>query len=315
LQRHYDKAKYADDPKVNLVGHSMGGLIIAGYLERYGKKAKVNRVITLATPFRGSFEAVIKVTTGTANLGTSAPSSREREAARITPALYHLLPAFERGILPEDEPGDALFDPANWQPTVLSSIEEFVRNKGLLRKTPKPKQRAADLFAAMLKTAQEHRQRVERFKLSSASLSSKDWLAVVGVDCVTRVRLRIARDGQAARFDLSSSDRDNQWHRAEPDLRRMTGDGTVPFEGAMAPFLPEESLVCVSPDDFGYWEIQDKLLAKAAGFHGILPNMNMIHRLAVRFLTGAKDRYGNTWGRRVPGVSAWQPPLDLREKA
>ncbi|MGB8274955.1 MAG: alpha/beta hydrolase, partial [Alphaproteobacteria bacterium] len=73
LLRHYDRDGYATEPKVNLVGHSMGGLVIAGYLERTGRNAKVAKVATLATPFRGSFEAVIKVTTGTGNLGTEAP--------------------------------------------------------------------------------------------------------------------------------------------------------------------------------------------------------------------------------------------------
>ena len=84
LLKHYDSEDYGADPKVNLVGHSMGGLIIAGYLQARGADKLVHKVATLATPFQGSFEAVIKVTTGTADLGESAPSSREREAARLT---------------------------------------------------------------------------------------------------------------------------------------------------------------------------------------------------------------------------------------
>ena len=98
LLKHYHRDKYQDNPKVNFFGHSMGGLVIAGYLEREGSKAPVHKVVTLATPFQGSFEAVIKVATGTANLGTTPPSSREREAARLTPALYHLIPNFSHGI-------------------------------------------------------------------------------------------------------------------------------------------------------------------------------------------------------------------------
>jgi len=38
LLAHYHKAGYADDPKVNLIGHSMGGLIIAEYLIQTGGK-------------------------------------------------------------------------------------------------------------------------------------------------------------------------------------------------------------------------------------------------------------------------------------
>jgi hypothetical protein len=68
--------------------------------------------------------------------------------------------------------------------------------------------------------------------------------------------------------------------------------------------------VCVTPDDFGYWEIQDKLTTTIAGFHGILPNMDMLHRLIVAFLTDRKDKHGNIWGKRAPGVApgAWKPP-------
>ena len=50
LIRHYADAGYMNDPKVNLVGHSMGGLIITGYLAKKGKKARVAKVATLATP-------------------------------------------------------------------------------------------------------------------------------------------------------------------------------------------------------------------------------------------------------------------------
>ena len=81
LLRHYHAVGYtARRGQVDLVGHSMGGLVIAGYLQRTAGK-RVRRVATLGTPFRGSFEAALKVVTGQGELpGESA--SREREAAR-----------------------------------------------------------------------------------------------------------------------------------------------------------------------------------------------------------------------------------------
>lgn len=313
LLRHYHKAGYGESPRVNLVGHSMGGLLITGYLERKGSKAPVHKVATLATPFQGSFEAVIQVTTGTAALGTSAPSSREREAARLTPALYHLLPSFKQGI--EVDPGlpDSLFDPGAWQPSVISSIEEFIRLRGLPTKQRKGDAKA--LFEGLLAQARNHRDRIDRFTLTKAGLKPEDWLAVVGVDAETRYRLKIVKRGGAPDFHLASSDRDNLWSKEKDPLkRRMTGDGTVPFEGAIPLFLKEENLVCVTPDDYGYWEIQDRAFSKLAGFHGILPNMDMIHRLLVRFFTGRPDTHGNTWGRRVPGTQTWEPPVQMRER-
>ncbi len=313
LLKHYHKTGFAQNAKVNLVGHSMGGLVITGYLERYKNKAPVNKVVTLATPYQGSFEAVIKIITGTANLGTSAPSSREREAARVTPALYYLLPSFKDCIdITNPEIPDSLFDPGAWQPSVTDSIAEFIRTKGL--PTPNRKQKAIELFTQLLTNAKTHCERISGFKLADLGLTEKDWLAVVGVDAVTRIRIKIMERSGSPDFDLSSKDRDNKWGNKDATLSRITGDGTVPYEGAVPKFLKEENLVCVTPDDYGYWELQDRLLTKVSGFHGILPNMNMLHRLIVRFFTGRPDKHNNTWGRRPPGVKEWQPPLKLREK-
>lgn len=306
LLKHYYDAGYGDAPKVNLVGHSMGGLIVTGYLEKYGDQARVGKVATLATPFRGSFEAVIQVTTGTANLGTSAPSSREREAARVTPALYHLLPSFP-GV------GTDFFNPERWQSSVLETLEEYVRLYAVSKKDPEIQ--ARDLFTAMLAAAQIHQQGVEGFRLEKAGLAVQDWLCVVGVDSTTRVRLEVIDTPQGPYFNFKSDDRDNTWGDGkDPVQSRVTGDGTVPFEGALPDFLELENVVCVTPGDYGYWEIQDRLVTKVAGFHGILPNMDMLHRLIVRHFTGQPDTYGNTWGRPAPGVAAWQPPLPLKQK-
>jgi hypothetical protein len=117
-------------------------------------------------------------------------------------------------------------------------------------------------------------------------------------------------------FRLASADRRDGWNEGNPVARRLTGDGTIHFKGAVPAFLPYESLICVTPEDYGYWEIRDRATTEIGGFHGILPNMNMLHHLLVRFFTGAGDPIGNTWGRPPPGVapSDWRPPLALRPK-
>jgi pimeloyl-ACP methyl ester carboxylesterase len=316
LMRHYIKDGFNDIEKVNLVGHSMGGLVITGYLEKYGKDSKVSRVATLATPFKGSFEAVIKVTTGTANLGTGVPSSREREAARVMPALYHLLPTCPGLKINPSLPQTNIFDSALWQKSIYQTIEEYIRLYSI-NENP-PENQSSQLFNRLLDISRIHRQRVDNFKLESAGLNDKDWLAVVGVDTETRISLEITYSEESGPdFKFYTEDRANKWDENDNKLRIQTGDGTVPFEGAVPNFLKLENLVCITPDDFGYWEIQDKLLAKAAGFHGVLPNMNMLHRLIVRHLTGRQDLHGNTWGHGAPGVSEanWQPPLALFYKS
>ncbi len=312
LMRHYHPS-YAENPRVDLIGHSMGGLLIAGYLEKYGDRGRVGKVVSLASPFQGSFEAVIKVTTGTANLGTSPPSSRERKAARLTPSLYHLLPSFAHGIVVPDGLPKTLFDPRLWQPSILKTIAQFVHRHAVAPGDETARAaRAREIFAALLKAARAHRARLDGLDLAAAGIEAKDWLCVVGVDAVTRVGLEVVKRNGRPEFAFRSSDRDNLWETGStPKEKKLTGDGTVPFEGAVPKFLPFESLVCVTPDDYGYWELGDKAATRLGGFHGILPNMNMLHRLIVRHLTGRPDRHGNTWGRPPPGVAEpdWKPPL------
>jgi pimeloyl-ACP methyl ester carboxylesterase len=317
LLRHYARQGYAEAPRVNLVGHSMGGLIIAGYLDLRGKDARVAKVATLGTPFGGSFEAVIKVVTGTADLGPDEPRSREREAARLTPALYHLLPDF-KGALEINDPKlpASLYDPGLWQAGVLKTLEKYVQLHSV-SKTDQSQQ-AQTLFSGLLNAGKQYRSRIAALSLSKSKLRPEDWLCVAGVHSATRVRLKISNTRQGPVFDLGSDYRLDGWMKdpENPAAWRSTGDGTVPFDAALPPFLGIENVVCVTPEDYGYWEIQDRLAVQVAGFHAILPNMDMLHRLIVRHFTGDPDRLGNTWGRPAPGVSAaqWRPPMKLQIK-
>jgi pimeloyl-ACP methyl ester carboxylesterase len=317
LLRHYAKAGYAEAPKVNLVGHSMGGLVIAGYVERFGA-ARIDRVATLASPFRGSFEAMVKVTTGTADIGGSVPSSREREAARVTPALYHLVPDYDTGVEAAAGLPRSTFDPGLWQPSIVETIASYIERHAAAppRRKAELRARAEALFAGMLAAAGEHRARIEGLSLAARGLEPARWLCVIGVNAVTRARMTVERLRGKPYFSLRTADRMDEWEASDPEKRRLTGDGTVHFKGAVPAFLPYESLVCVTPADFGYWEIGDRLTTEVAGFHGILPNMDLLHRLLVRHFTGRGDPKKNTWGRPPPGVAAtdWKPPLALRAR-
>ncbi|MBF0566438.1 MAG: hypothetical protein HQK89_14505 [Nitrospirae bacterium] len=316
LLKHYYNDGYANNPKVNLLAHSMGGLIVTGYLQRMGKTSRVAKVATLATPFQGSFEAIVKISTGTSSLGGDAPSSREREFVRLCPSVYQLLPSCD-GI--NVAPGSGLpadiFNPGIWQPSILQTLKEYCRLH-----TVHPNdagEQAKTLFDNLLSTAKNHRDRINSFKLEQADLTTNDWLCVVGVDSETRVRVNVKKTGNDPDFDFSSKDMENKWgDGATPKARCLTGDGTVPFDGAIPTFLGLDNIVCVTDDDFGYWEVQDRLLAKVSGFHGILPNMDMLHRLIVRHFTGRDDTRDSTWGRRAPGVAQtkWHPPLPLKDK-
>lgn len=310
LLPHYHAAGYARRPRVNLVGHSMGGLVIAGYLAGAGA-ARVGKVATLGTPFRGSLEAVVKITTGLAELGPAPPSSRDREAARLTPALYHLVPTFRDCMIGEDERpvGSSFLAPHRWQKGVVDTLAEFLRLHG--REPARRRQQAAALLEALLGEARRHRRRLEGLDLAAAGLAPEDWLCLVGVGRETRVRVRIRPRGEYSELHLTRRDQLDEW-RDPRGRRALTGDGTVPYLGAEPAFLPVESLVCVAPEDFGRWELHDQLLAAdwAGGLHGLLPRMNLVHRLVASHFEGAVRR--GCWGRAAPTLAddaTWTPPI------
>ncbi len=294
---------FCKHPTVSLVGHSMGGLIIAGYVER-SSGLRVDKVVTLATPFQGSYEAVLRIVAGTSLLGFEAGKARERQAARLTPALYHLLPSFGGLIVDERVEADPfrLFYPDAWQPSVVKGIEKQVSDWGISDDVDVGK-----LFRAMLNEAKAHRNRISQ-------VIKNDWLAIVGVDSETRVALKVKSDNGMPQFLLRSEERRNFWNSNNERCRYDTGDGVVPLRGAIPPFLDESRIVCVIPKDFGYWEEwRDRALAGIKNLHALLPTMNMLHRLIIRFLLQKEDGYDNTWGRPLPGVEKWNPPLELQQ--
>jgi pimeloyl-ACP methyl ester carboxylesterase len=328
LLKHYAKAGYtAADGQVDLVGHSMGGLLITDYLTRHPDTHRARKVATLGTPFCGSFEAVLKIITGTADLGPGVPKSREREVARITPSLYYLLPENHRreAIQVADGLPKTLFDPALWQESVVESIAEHIR---LTAVDPPSSQagrmeQARQILSGMLDQAAQFRQRTLRFNLADAGLAPDDWLAIVGVGEETRVEMQIENRNGGPFYVLRSLGRRNGYPEPQIDAQgnvtaalHDTGDGTVPYWAASPPFLVPESLIAVSDDDFGYWELRDRALERFTNLHGLMPSMNRVIKLTAAFLKAEKGEKGRAHdgirGRRAPDVppqAKWDPPI------
>lgn len=293
-----------EDFRVDLVGHSMGGLIIADYLKRYGHKEKVRRVVSIGTPFQGAVDAVLKLIIGKGHLTGENPRDRERVAARTVPAVYQLLPSFDGAVKPEGDAPEDLFDAKTWEHSLLKSLSRYIKRH-------KARIEPEVLLRKYLATAREHRDRVNTVDLGISLPEKLDgWLAIAGVGSPTQVQIKNKRldDGSLAFKVLDDL---NEW----PDKPESTatGDGTVPFKGALPEFLAKEKIICVCPQDFSRWEIKDRILAKAAGFHGFLPAVNLVQRIVTRFFR--EDYRGHVWGWKPPTVqeNKWSPP-DWLEK-
>jgi len=294
-----------EDFRVDLVGHSMGGLIIADYLKRYGHKGKVRRVVSIGTPFQGAVDAVLKLIIGKGHLTGENPRDRERVAARTIPALYQLLPSFHRAVKGVGDAPTDLFDPKTWQDSLLKSLSRYIKRH-------KARIKARVLLRKYLSTAKKHRERVKTLDLRGSLPEKADgWLAIVGVGAPTQVQIENRRldDGSLAFRVLNDRE---EW--SDNPKSTETGDGTVPFKGALPQFLATEKIICVCPDDFSRWEIRDRMLAKTAGFHGFLPAVNLVQRLVIRFLR--EDYKGHVWGWKPPTVQKgkWLPPNWLEKR-
>ncbi len=304
LLRHYSDA---DEIKVDLVGHSMGGLVISEYLAEAGRSAGVGKVATIGTPFCGSVEAIVKVATGMSLLTGTEPREREREAARITPAVYQLFPSYAGAAIDDAGRDVDVFDYRNMQASIVASITEFVRLYSVHTKYDQRRSRAVEILKEMLAKAKAHRQKIQQMKLADSGLRGNDWLSIAGADEQTRLQLTV-RDSPRGPWFVIDEDQvlnDVQAHR--------TGDGTVALPSAIPPFLPGTRLVCVTGDDVGRLELRDRLLVQVGGLHALLPRINLVQRLVIRHLKA--DFRGRVWGRRLPGSRSWNPPIrGLQEK-
>lgn len=298
LLRHYHADAYdGKQGKVSLVGHSMGGLVIGGYLMAHGNE-RVDKIATLASPFRGSIEAIAKTAIGVGGFSIGSGGSREREAARVTPSLYHLLPSFEKAVMDASGSEADIYLPRNWQPGVIATIQSFVERYSLSGGTDGA--RATEILKGMLDQAWRHRSSLERLRLED----TRDWLCIVGVGSRTRLRVSLVPDANAQpRFEIGEPI--DEWDATAPSIR--TGDGTVPFVGARCAFIPEEEVVCVEPGDFGPFEFKDKLINQL-GFHSAIPNMNAAQRMVANHLMGRRTAPGV--GRPSPSIQPgeWSPP-------
>jgi pimeloyl-ACP methyl ester carboxylesterase len=309
LLKHYAEA---GELHVDLVGHSMGGLVICEYLAQFGREANAGKVVTIGTPWLGCIEAIVKIATGMSVLTGPEPTERERETARVTPSLYQLFPSY-RGATVDPAGRDVdIYDPSNMQTSVLESLAEFVRLYSVSTRARERAAKAREILEIMLGEARRHRQTVTRFTTGRSSVSCANWLVIVGVGQRTRLQLTIERDRRGPRFAIDDNQFVNELASENPDSLR-TGDGLVPIAAAIPPFLPAATLVCVTEGDIAFLELRDRLLTEFGGMHALLPRINLVQRLVTRHLLPGYR--GDVWGRRVPGVADWNPPIaGLAEK-
>ena len=311
LLRHYKSNR--EHLRVDLVAHSMGALVLCEYLSHNGAGARIGKVATIGAPFLGTVEALAMILTGSGNLAGPTPAENEREAARIMPAAYHMLPSYQGAVRGPASAITDLFKVDAWQKGVLESLTEYVRLHSVDAGTVAAnKTKAKMILGELLRDAWEHRERVTNLRLESTGTTPDDWLVIVGIGGRTRLATEVTLVKGEPRYSVGDELFRDYW-RDNPQSRE-TGDETVPLLGALPPFLDEGHVVAVTPRDFGFWELRDRFAAHVVSFHALLPTMNLVQRLVLRHLRS--DYHGAVWGRSIPGVKPrqWHPPFSIRPK-
>jgi len=305
---------YKDSPpdKVDIVAHSFGGLVTARYLrwcqqQRPVRPSRVRKVVTIATPFRGAVDA----------FHTMIKDLDQREAARTLPSVYGLLPYFENATVDmtkgQDPPPviDLLTDPTVWNgSSVERSLNAYCTRMGSSKSGP---DRLAELRAA----ADRQRTDLTALDVAAALGSADNWLAIVGIGNKTNVQVQVVsmQEGSAP---------DAEFAFVEDNAGDRTGDNTVPFLGAIAPFnlstgapgspTPRERLVCITQDDVSAKERLDWLgfgqLLGLASLHSFLPRMDAVQQIVFGFLRATPPKF-KAKAHPAPGVAPgavdWPP--------
>ncbi len=125
---HAVKAGNPEPERVVLIGHSMGGLVIKWYVENVLKdKAldRVEKIISIATPYRGSLKAVEGILPGARNFFGLEAQMAMRKAARTLPGIYQLLPSWKDAVVNKKtgKPVD-IFLKQSWQVNMVKKLED-----------------------------------------------------------------------------------------------------------------------------------------------------------------------------------------------
>lgn len=339
---------------VDMIGHSMGGIVIAGCVASgllgAGAGSKVRRVVTLGTPFRGASAAVAKLTTGLGTLTGREAKERERTTARLTPTTYQLLPSFNGALVDGPLEGDrsgwrylpagAIWEAGTYQASIRDTIAEHI--EATQAEVPATgggatfRDRADVLLGEMLDTARQYRALVERVDPATMlrprgtgdARHDGGWLAIVGCGEQTHIASGIRDRGHEKKqmFDFReagfSTDR---WDAREIgcDAETFTGDETVPVLGAEPPWADSwKDTVVVKRQDFArFGEIGDRVLQDKLGFHGTLPLLNLAQRWIINFLRPewsekpSLGQHGKLWGRPLPTFWRTGAGVALRQEA
>lgn len=241
------------DLKVDLIAHSMGGLV-ARYYVKYGTADVVGREPLPEPTYAGARHVDKVILIGTPNQGSMAAFRiLHRGITRplppqvlfTMPAIYQLLPGREARPF-VDERGESLpiglYDPDDWikygwsafQPEVLAGLRRELPRRG---DDPNVHfQRLRDQMRSFLSLSLERADRFRRALAQSGPREAEVRFYAFGSDCIpTQSRTLLHRDGETWRLAFAPDEAPSGNGRPEMarDLFYAPGDGSVTLASLM----------------------------------------------------------------------------------
>lgn len=123
---HEKKAGRSASRQVVLIGHSMGGLVIKWCAAKIpSSRQKIAKMITIATPFRGSLKAVEALLPGARNLFGIENKKSMRHASRTLPGVYQLLPTWDEAVVDYHTKEELdVFRESSWQGNLVQNLRK-----------------------------------------------------------------------------------------------------------------------------------------------------------------------------------------------
>ena len=222
---------------VVLVAHSMGGLVVSEYIKDAANKAKVEKVITLGTPFLGSAKALNAIENGEfldPFTWTTIDNRLIKPMAKNLPSIYELLPVeasfepFINLLMRVDYTYDSLpsATAVAYVPPLTREIESFQRSSLFLNNS-----RAGTINMARFNDAQRFHAGLNQSGTHEIlSLGNKFYCIYgYGQETITKVKYSYASTFTHSMFEAYQLN--NGWPSGTvwnaDDLEVTDGDGTV----------------------------------------------------------------------------------------
>ncbi len=189
----------------DIITHSMGNMPLRYYILENGMH-QINKIIFVTPPFKGSIEAITAFVVGE---GWFFTHEKARKLARTLPALFELLPTFDKYAI-DSVNSDAvnLWDINNWQKNLVTPDEDENSNRSKRK------------FAINLQNAKVALQELENWNKNLTAEEKDRIMVLVRTNEETRLDVVIEKNpadiNPANYVDLKKS------------LKGRDGDGVVP---------------------------------------------------------------------------------------